>query len=84
MLAAPVAPRCTHAALHFVENEKHFIFIANPSQRLQPFTAEMIVAAFALDRLDDNGADVDLISVNVIPNLGFGSLLPLDHVRLAL
>ena len=60
MFAAPVATGCAHAALHFVENEKDFVFVANFSQCVQPFAAEMIVAAFALDRLDDDGADVDV------------------------
>ena len=52
----PVVPS---AALHFVENEEHFVLVANAAKRLQPFAAEMIVAAFALDRLDDDRGDVD-------------------------
>ncbi len=59
MLAAPVAAGRSHAALHFVENEQHFVLVADAAQRLQPFAAEMIVAAFALDRLDDDRGDVD-------------------------
>jgi len=68
MLAAPVATGRTHAALHFVENEKHLVFIANATQRLEPFTAKMIVAAFALDRLDDDGADVSAALRNREPD----------------
>ena len=70
MFAAPIATGCAHAALHFVENEKHFVFVTNLAQRLQPFAAEMIVAALALDRLDDYGADVDLAPVDELANLG--------------
>ena len=56
MFAAPVATSCTHSALHFVENQKDIVFVANLAQLLQPFAAEMIVAAFALNRLNDDGA----------------------------
>ena len=59
MFTAPVATRRTHAALHFVEDEEHLVLVANLSQFLQPFAAEMIVAALALDRLNDDGANVD-------------------------
>ena len=59
MLAAPVAAGRAHPALHFVENEEHFVLVADPAQRLQPFAAEMIVAAFALDRLDNDRGDVE-------------------------
>ncbi len=83
MFAAPVAPRCTHAALYFVEDEEDFIFIANSSKRLQPFAAEMVISALALDRLDDDGAKVDLVSGNVLANLGFGFFLSLDDIRFA-
>src|SRR5258705_13707902 len=69
MLAAPITTGCAHAALHFIENEKEFVVVANCSQRLQPFAAEMIVAALALDRLNDDGADVDLALVDKIANL---------------
>ena len=59
MFTAPVATRRTHAALHFVEDEEDIVFVANFSQFLQPFAAEMIVTAFALDRFNDDGANVD-------------------------
>jgi len=48
MLATPVPSGEPHPGLDFVEDQQNVIFIANPSQRLQPFTAEMIVAALAL------------------------------------
>ena len=84
MFAAPVASRCAHAALHFVEDEKDIVLVANLSQLLQPFAAEMIVAAFALDRLDDDGADVDLALVDEVADLALGFLLALDHIGFAL
>src|SRR5258705_7611839 len=43
----------------------------------------MVVAAFALDRLDDNGADVDVALLDELANLALGFLFALDHVRLA-
>src|SRR4029453_10046197 len=66
MFAAPVATGGTHAALHLVKNEKDIVFVANLSQPLQPFTTEMIVTALTLDRLDDNGADVDAVLIDEI------------------
>ena len=32
MFAAPVPAGRAHAALHFVEDEKHFVLVANPAQ----------------------------------------------------
>ena len=84
MFAAPVATRCAHAALHFVENEKHVVFVANLSQPLQPFTAEMIITAFALDRLDDDGADVDAALIDEVANFALGFLFARDHIGFAL
>ena len=84
MLAAPVAPGCTHAALHFIENEEDIGFVANFSQLLQPLATEMVVAALALNGLDNNGADVDISFVDEITNLVLGLLFTLDHVGFAL
>ena len=44
----------------------------------------MIVAAFALDRFDDDGADVDLAPVDELTNLSLRFLFALDHIRFAL
>ena len=43
----------------------------------------MIVTALALNRLDDDGADVDVALVNEVTNLALGLLFPLNHVRFA-
>src|SRR5262249_15990434 len=43
----------------------------------------MVVAPLALDRLDDDGADVDVALLNEVANLALGFLFSLDHVRLA-
>src|SRR5205807_8756646 len=83
MFAAPVAPRRTHSALHFVEDKKNVVFVANPPQFLQPLTAEMIIAAFALDRLNDNGTDVDPPLVDEVPDLALGYLFARDHIGFA-
>ena len=77
----PVVPM---PRLHFVENEKHFVLVADLAQFLQPFAAEMIVAAFALDRLDDDGADIGAALRNRLSDFLFGFLLARDHVRFAL
>ena len=44
----------------------------------------MIVTALALNRLDDDGADVDVALVNEVTNLALGLLFSLNHVRFAL
>ena len=41
-----------------VEDEQDVVRVAEAAQGAEPFGAEMIVAAFALDRLDDDGGDV--------------------------
>src|SRR6476469_4094913 len=83
MFAAPIAARGPHAALHFVENQQDIVFVGNFSQFLQPFTAKMIVAALALDRLDDYGANVDVPLLDEIADLALGFLFALDYIRLA-
>src|SRR2546430_10821710 len=80
MFAAPVATSGAHAALHFVKNQQDVIFVGNFSQLLQPFTAEMVVTALALDRLDDNGANVDVALLDELVNLALGLLFPLNYV----
>src|SRR5260370_40868366 len=44
----------------------------------------MIVAAFALNWLDDDGADVDLTLVDELTDLSLRFFLALDHIRFAL
>ena len=49
---------------------------------LQPFAAEMIVAAFALDRLDDDRGDIDAAFPNELHDLRFRLFLARDDVAL--
>src|SRR5882724_11248065 len=84
MFAAPIATGRAHPALHFIEDEEDFVFVANLSQRLQPFAPEMVIAALALDRLNDNGADVDLVLADVRPDFLLRLLLTRDHIGFAL
>src|SRR5438874_12202693 len=83
MFAAPVATSGAHAALHVVKNQQDVVFIGNFSQLLQPFTAEMVVAPLALDRLDDNRANVDVALLDEIVDLALGLLFSLDYVGFA-
>ena len=61
----PKCSRTPHLAggaktgLHFVENQEHLVLVADFAQLLQPFFAKMIIAAFALNRLDDDRRDID-------------------------
>ena len=84
MFAAPIAAGRSHAALHFVENKEYLVFVANFSQLLQPFTAEMIIAAFALDRLDDDGANVDLALLDEFVDLALRGRFAPNHVGFTL
>src|SRR4026207_773373 len=43
----------------------------------------MVIAALALDRLDDNGANVDVALLDELADLALCFLFTLDHVRLA-
>src|ERR1043166_2116172 len=83
MLAAPIATSRAHAALHLVENKEDIVLSGNFPQFSQPFATEMIVAALALDRLDNNGADIDLAFFDELVDLTLGFLFARDHVRLA-
>src|SRR5438045_8071429 len=84
MFAAPVASRSAHAALHFIKDEKNIVFVANLSQFVQPFAAKMIVTAFALDRLDDNRADVDATLLNNVADFALGFLFARNYIGFAL
>src|SRR5215472_99375 len=84
MFATPITAGGAHSALHFIEDQQDIVFVGDRSQFLQPFTAEMVVAALALDRLDNNGTNVDVALLNEVANLTLGLLFALDHVRLAL
>src|SRR5204863_7575228 len=76
--------RSAHAALHFIKDEKNIVFIANLSQFVQPFAAEMIVTAFALDRLDDNRADVDATLLNKVADFALSFLFARNHIGFSL
>ena len=80
MLATPVAAGCSHAALDFVEDKKHLVLVADAAQRLEPFAPKMIVAAFALDRLDDDRRDVDAALGDELHDLLLAFFFPLDRV----
>src|SRR5262245_66596844 len=84
MFAAPVASCRAHTALHLVEDKEDVIFVANLSQFLQPFASEMIVAALALNRLDDDGANVDAARLNEAPDFALGLLFARYHIGFAL
>src|SRR5207247_4818701 len=65
-------------------NEEHVIFIADLPQLPQPFAPEMIVAAFALDRFDNNRGDIGPAFIDKFPDFRFRFFLALDHVAFAL
>src|ERR1043166_7054136 len=44
----------------------------------------MVIASLALDRLDDDGTNIDVALLDKVEDLALGLLFTLDHVRLAL
>src|SRR5205807_1205214 len=84
MLATPDTASRAKTALNLVENQEHLIFIANFPQLPQPFAAEMIIAAFALDRFDDDGSDVGPALSDESPDFRFRFFLPRDHIAFPL
>src|SRR5436190_22882853 len=84
MFAAPIASRRAHSALHFIKDKKDVVFVANRSQFLQPFAAEMIVSALTLDRLDDDGADVDPSLIDEVTDFALRVLFARNHIGFAL
>ena len=51
------------AGLHLVEDEQHLVLVAELADGAEELGAEVVVAAFALDRLHDEGRDVVLALV---------------------
>src|SRR2546423_10671188 len=84
MLGAPGSAGRSKAALHFVENQQHLVLIADRAQLREELAPEMIVAAFTLDRLDDNRRDINPALLDEFPNLFLGLLFARDQVRFAL
>ncbi len=76
----PLAGRA-EAGLHLVEDEQELVFVGELAQLLEELGAEVVVAAFALDRLDDESRDV--VSVLRHRGLDLGHGLALErHCRL--
>src|SRR5205085_12026888 len=81
---APHLSSCSEAALDFVENQQHLVLVADLAEPLEEFTSEMIVAALALDRLDDDRRNINTAFLNETADLLLRSLCSRDHVGCAL
>src|SRR2546427_7024833 len=79
MLAAPV-PASGQAGLDLVEYQQDIELIAEPAERFQPFATKMIVAAFTLDRLDDDCGNIDGLAPENVAHLCFGPLFSFAHI----
>src|ERR1043166_9689077 len=84
MLATPGATGRAEAGLHFIEDQKNFVFITNAPQRPQPFSSKMVVAAFTLDGLDDDCRKVRRAGVDDVAQFSFDLLLACDDATRAL
>jgi ParB family chromosome partitioning protein len=61
VLPHPRLARSEEAGLHFVEHEQRFVLVGVAAQALQELRAEVVVAAFALHRLDQDRGDPVLV-----------------------
>src|SRR6476646_2117327 len=84
MLATPGATSRAEPGLHFVENQKDVVLVANLPQLPKPLAAEMFVASLSLDWFDDYRGDVDPSFIDEFSDLRFRFFLALDHVAFAL
>lgn len=85
VLPCPHLARDAHAALHLVEDEEHFVLVAYLTQLLEELGAEVVVAAFALYRLDDDrGYAVGVVHQRVLDLLYRLRLEPLDLAEVLL
>ncbi len=79
MLPGPHFAGDAHAALHFVEDEEHFVFVAYLAQLLVVLGAVVVVLGFALFRLDDDGGySVRVVHERVLDLLDGLRFEPLD------
>src|SRR5688572_23792995 len=84
MLATPGLASDPHTALHFVEDEQDVILVADAAQDAEPLRAKVIVATFALNRLNDHCGDILTTPLDELLDFRLGALLTFDHVLLAL
>src|ERR1044071_8573591 len=83
MFAAPGLAGDTKPALHFVEDEQDVVLVADAPQGPEPLRPEMIVAPFALDRLDDNRRDILAVDGDDLLDLGLSASLSCHDILLA-
>src|SRR5437667_8610480 len=79
MFAAPVPARDAHPGLHLVKNEQHLVLLANLPEQLEEFAPEMVIAAFTLDRFNDDRRNMFPFLCQNIADLFFGESLFLNH-----
>src|SRR3954464_9823474 len=79
MLRAPFSPGRSHSTLHFIKNKEHLILVAKTAESLEPFPAKMVVAAFTLNRFDDDGGNIDAAFSNELHDLLLRFLFSLDY-----
>ena len=75
VLDSPHLAGSAHAGLDFVGDQHEVVFVGQPPQFRKELRAEMIVAAFALDRFDDQRGDVVWMCVDGLLDLSDGLLL---------
>ena len=81
---AHIVPGQAHAGLHLVEDEQHVVLVAERTHAGEELGTEMVVAAFPLDRLEDERGDVVAVLVNRPLDLRDREVLEGDRRREAL
>ena len=66
---------------YLVGDQEHVVLVGDMAQLLPELGAEVVVAALALDRLEQDAAHVVPVRLQVVHDLGDGLLLVLDGLR---
>src|SRR6266436_8697494 len=80
MFATPVPAGRPDPGLDFVKDQENVMLITEAPQSAQPFPSEMIISAFALNRLDDQASDVECFVLENLSDLAFGARFFLPNV----
>ena len=79
-LVRPEHPGNADAALHLVEDQERVVFEGEGFEGLEKLGPEVMVAAFALDRLDKDAGDVVFALAEIVPGLRQRPLFALNDL----
>ena len=80
MLTRPAFASDAHAGLNFVKDQQHIVLIRQLPEQSQKLRTEMIIAALALDRLNDDRGDVHSFGGKHVADFFLGNLFFRDDI----